>query len=856
MSTNTLRKTLLAIAISAATSPAFAVIAPPLNADVSGTSWPGYELGNYSSVTLSGYATRLPGNDGVIFFGTNVIGDLTNNANITANGPLATGLGFASSIDGSTVTPTTIGGDLVNNANMSITGAGSAGISAGGLIVGGSVINNSAISVTGITDPSIDLPPQALYLYNSHVAGDLTNNGTINATGKDAQGVAVESSNGATGNSRSNIGGSVNNKGTININGENALGLSLSNVNLGHDIVNQGNILASGKNANGIVLDRTAFNSLNNTGNIAASGENAVAIRVANSESTNGIVNTGVIASTGTAINIDNSGVPGAADVIIHQNGGAISGGDASINGNHQAQLQWTGGVITGDMKGMKLVQISGNGTFNGSQIDALLVDVKTNTLYMAADASRITGDLAVQNGGSLQVRLRDVTSTTTPIVTVNGKASFAAGSKIGVTATPGDFTDASAGKTYVLVKAGSIENSGLTVVSNSALINISGFKVDGQTVTATVKGLNGSEAGDEIVKHGATSNAVNAMTPFTDSVLSKLSANDIVFQAFTSANGADLAKLAEQLAPVVNGGTTQAAVTGQSMISSALSGRSEQIRGQSSGDVLTETGVWMKGLYSDADQSDRNGVAGYNAYTGGFILGADGKLNAETTVGVAFSHLDTTVNSESSNTDVSSNLLTAYGSWARGPIFVDASVTYGKADNDSKRQVASTTAKGDYDSDMLGLNVLGGYTFNLDHGVLVEPRAALRYTDLKIDGYTEKGSSAALSVGSQRLQVGEAGAGVRVAKDFPVGNGTLKPQATLMAYHDFIGDKSNSTSTFTLGGNPFVTSGATQARDSYELGLGMDYSIGAVTVGASYTYLDKTDFRADTFAAKIRYDF
>jgi outer membrane autotransporter protein len=855
VSNNTLRKTMLAIAISTATSHALALPLATLNDDISGPTWPGYELGTYDSVTLTGNANRTPNNDGVIFYGTNVTGSLTNNANITASGSLATGIGFSTSFDGSS-TPTTIGGDVVNNGNLSVNGAGAAGISAGNTTIGGSLVNNASISVTAAEDPSVSLPAQAIYLFNSHVGADIANNGTIAVTGTNAQAIAVESSNGATGSARSSIGGNVANKGTVSASGENAQALALSNVDFGHDIKNQGTMQASGKNAAGFVIDRTDFNSINNTGTIAASGENATAIRIANSQSTNGIVNTGVIAASGTAISIDNSGIPGAADVIIHQDGGVIAGSTASINGNHNAQLQWTGGTITGDMKGMNLVQIAGNGTFNGNQIDALLVDVKTGTLYMAADASRITGDLSVESAGSLQVRLRDVTSTTTPIVTVGGKASFAAGSKIGVTATPGDFTGKSAGRTYILVQAGSIEDNGLTVVSNSALLNLSGFKVTDQTVTATVKGLNGADAAAEILKHGATSNAVNALIPFTDSVLGQLRADDAVFQAFTNANGAELAKLAEQLAPVVNGGTTQAATTSQSMISNAVSGRSAQVRGQSSGDVLTETGVWMKGLYSDADQDTRHGIAGYNAYTGGFILGADGKLNAETTVGVAFSHLDTTVNSESSNTDVSSNLLTAYGSWARGPIFVDASITYGKADNDSKREIATTTAKGDYDSDMLGLNVLGGYGFNLDHGILVEPRAALRYTDLKIDGYTEKGSSAALSVGSQRLQVGEAGAGVRVAKDFPMGNGTLKPEATLMAYHDFIGDKSNTTSAFTLGGSPFVTSGATQARNSYEFGLGADYSIGAVTVGASYTYMERTDFKADTFSAKIRYDF
>lgn len=86
--------------------------------------------------------------------------------------------------------------------------------------------------------------------------------------------------------------------------------------------------------------------------------------------------------------------------------------------------------------------------------------------------------------------------------------------------------------------------------------------------------------------------------------------------------------------------------------------------------------------------------------------------------------------------------------------------------------------------------------------------------------------------------------------------NGTLKPSATAMAYHDFIGDKANTTSTYTLGGSPFVSSGASSARNSLELGLGADYSIGAVTVGASYSYLKKTDFNADTFTVKARYDF
>ncbi|HGT3447974.1 TPA: autotransporter outer membrane beta-barrel domain-containing protein, partial [Pseudomonas aeruginosa] len=102
--------------------------------------------------------------------------------------------------------------------------------------------------------------------------------------------------------------------------------------------------------------------------------------------------------------------------------------------------------------------------------------------------------------------------------------------------------------------------------------------------------------------------------------------------------------------------------------------------------------------------------------------------------------------------------------------------------DNESKRRIASTTAKGDYDSQVLGANVVGGYTYHLNEQFLVEPRLAARYARVDIDGYHEKGSSAALKVDSQRYEVAELGAGVRVAGDFQVGNGNLQPQAKLMA--------------------------------------------------------------------------
>ena len=860
MSNYTVSKTLLAIAITAASVNAFAVTGP-LSQDVgAGSALTLSRIAN-TDVTLTGSALRSTSENGVSFEGAEISGNLLNTSTLNVHGEFVKALSLGRSNDVDAVA-TLVAGNVTNEGTINLLGPGAVGIYADAAEISGNLTNTGDIRVTGQQNNVDSRTPNAIELVNTHLTGGVTNNGKLISSGEGAKGFYAHSTSGAA-PVRGSIGGNVVNNGTISVSGSQSSGLALDNIALNGAVINSfsGIIAADGADSTGVLFKDMQYNALVNQGNIQATGANSVAVRIQASQGpttrldTNGIINTGVIQAHGTAIKVESS-TPG--DVfVIHQDGGLISGADKSISGNTQTELHWTGGTISGDMEAMKLVQVAGEGTFNGEKIDALLVDVKSGSLFLASQSTTLTGDLNIGSAGTLSVPISDVTDTKTPIVNVAGKATFASGSKLGMYATPGDFTSNSDGKTYTLVKAGSIDNGGLTVVSQAALLKVTGFTVDGDTVKATVTTKSGFETVTQIlIPQGASSNAQSAMRPFIDTVMGKLDANDPVFKNFATADAAQVAKLAEQLSPVVNGGATQAAMGGQTLISSALTSRAADARGLSSGDVLKETGVWVKGLYSDADQNSRDGVAGYNAYTNGIIIGADGKLTQDLTLGVAYSHLETDVNSVFSNTTVSGDALTAYANWTKGPFFVDSSLTFGKNDNESKRDVAGTKAKGDYNSDLFGINVLAGYGFNLKDGFLVEPRVAARYANLKIDGYTEKNSSAALSVDGQRMEVGELGAGVRVAKNFPMGKGTLKPEMTAMAYHDFIGDKANSTSTFVLGGSPFVTSGAQAARDSYELGLAADYSIGAVTVGAAYSYLQKTDFKADTFSLRARYDF
>ncbi|WP_122682239.1 autotransporter outer membrane beta-barrel domain-containing protein, partial [Pseudomonas viridiflava] len=89
----------------------------------------------------------------------------------------------------------------------------------------------------------------------------------------------------------------------------------------------------------------------------------------------------------------------------------------------------------------------------------------------------------------------------------------------------------------------------------------------------------------------------------------------------------------------------------------------------------------------------------------------------------------------------------TLYSGFELGNYFVDSSLTYGLNDNQGKRSIAGTRAKSDYDSDLLGLSLVGGYTYHVTPQTLSEPRLAARYSQVNIDGYREKNSSAALKV-------------------------------------------------------------------------------------------------------------
>jgi outer membrane autotransporter protein len=843
---------------------------------------------------------------------TTISGDFANNGNITVSGFEATGLLFDNA---------EIGGTLFNDGDITVTDPqtrtgsdddlyGANGIEFASSTLGGSIDNSGQIKAFGDDSSAMDI-------YLSKITGDIVNaeGGLLYAKGRNVDGISLESTD------LSN--GSIINDGTILVDGlteaeieedlslydDRATGIDLDMGAKLDRVINNGSIQATGYGANAIIVDGATFGyGIVNNGTIDSDG---VAIRVEqfsiDPNTLDGDYELGAGAGNGF--------------LRIEQNAGLIRGQTAAIQGNEFTDLIWNGGAIEGKIYGLGEAKVTGANSIAEFYGDVIEVQEEVEILsggqlnFNSPHSYIMKSDHAVQNGwddqytggnllvatgGTLGLPLSAATDATRPILFVEGTATFEKDSVVMLNATVDDFN--STGKTYKLIEAGSLVDNGLLLKSSSALLSVSSLSITSTSIGADVSkpdatqpteptptepteptnptptdptpteptkpsdgtvvvAPNSEETNKAVIAQGGgNSNAQAAGARFV-SFMGNLNSNDPIATALIKAgtDTAAIARIAAQLAPEVNGGSTQAAMGGQSMISTAIGGRMGAARsGMSSGEGFDEVGGWIQVLSSDANQDMRDGIEGYSSDSKGLLFGADGKLNEQTTLGLSYSFINSDVASDLGNkTDVDTHALTAYGSWTDNGLFVDGSVTYGLSKNDAERFIAGTKSTANYDSSLFGLNIMSGYAFDLSNGLVVEPRIAGRYSKVTTEKYDEKGSSGSLSIqNEQRMEVAELGAGVRLAGQFDVAGGLLTPEAKVMAFHDFIGDQAKTEAAFLAGGDSFNTFGATSARDTYELGLGASYRRDQVTFTVGYDRQMKSGFDADTFTAKVRYDF
>jgi len=279
----------------------------------------------------------------------------------------------------------------------------------------------------------------------------------------------------------------------------------------------------------------------------------------------------------------------------------------------------------------------------------------------------------------------------------------------------------------------------------------------------------------------------------------------------------------------------------------------------------LAKSAIWARPFYNNISEDGTSTVAGYEANTFGMVMGVDLYNNAETTLGVAFSAANTTVDGHGlshDRTDVSSYQLTAYGTYNAPSWYVDGQVGYGLTDTDTKRRITFGTldriAEGNYSGQQVMVKLDGGTPIQFAHDAFITPLAGAQYTHVANNDYTETGAGVLnLNVSPENMEILQTSLGLRLHTIIRADNGSkFIPQVHVNGLFEALGEEARATSFYTSGGAAFRTTGNHNERLGGNAGGGLTYSLEDMSISAGYDFELRNNYVSHTGTIEARFKF
>lgn len=339
------------------------------------------------------------------------------------------------------------------------------------------------------------------------------------------------------------------------------------------------------------------------------------------------------------------------------------------------------------------------------------------------------------------------------------------------------------------------------------------------------------------------------------------------LLELFTRANlssDEELSAAASQTLPLLTGSGQLAARSALYGMNSAVQARQSAQLGLSSGDeMLQDRHFWLKPFGTWTEQDDRNGVSGYDAETGGLILGLDSALNDDLRLGLAFAWATTNVESNSDSApqslDIDSYQLIGYGSLA---LQEDLDLTFqadiGQNHNDGERYIALTdaTADAEYDSYTahLGLGLIRSLAFNERNRATLGVTAD--YTWIRDEDYEETGADLLnLDVDSSTTEALVLGLEGTLYHNL---NAATELSAGLGVGYDLINEDTSITASYAgAAGAQFTTEGLDPSPWNATAGLGLMHTAdNGAEISLNYDAEYRSDFFSQSASLKLRWMF
>ncbi|MEH0832186.1 autotransporter domain-containing protein [Pectobacterium cacticida] len=482
-----------------------------------------------------------------------------------------------------------------------------------------------------------------------------------------------------------------------------------------------------------------------------------------------------------------------------------------------------------------------------------------TATLTYTGDASSFTGTTQVTNGalainGSLGGSINVIDGATVSgdgtigTLTVDSGSKLAPGNSIGTLTVSGDLTLADGAIYEVEVDPDTRESDLIAVGGKATLGNASVLQVgqDGDyrlastyTILTADKGIDGTFAA--IRSNYAFLDANLGYTPHA--VTMQLVRNDMTFAAVAAtANQSAVASAVESLGTghavydavaTLDRGAPQHAFDTLSGESYASLGGAIARGTLTVSDTVTEharsideNNVWINVYGGRHDANGANGTADTDYRSHGFLLGLDGALSDNMTLGmfVGADKGDFDVNGRRFSADVDNYQLGAYVNYTHNRLGLTFGTAGSWGDITTQRNVTvgSLNEKLSADLDARTLQVFGETRITFDiNAVAVEPFARVTHIASKLNGFSETGGVAAL--GGERINMDTTFStlGVRLERNFGQQDQPWTVNGSIGWRHAF-GDTNPTARLHFIGADNYRVTGTPLAENSVRIEAGV----------------------------------
>jgi uncharacterized protein with beta-barrel porin domain len=801
-------------------------------------------------------------------------GDLNAEGTLSVTGTGSSGSVYlyAMHIDGET------SGNINHSGNTTVSGqadqqqATSYGIRTSSL--NGSLTQSGSLNVNA---QSNDAAAYAYGIRTLDINDSLNNSGDITVSSQSDSDVVQ-----AYGMRLGDVAGPLSNSGTIVVqlesgdedNSSLGYGISLGDLESGSLFTNDGSIRVEANITDnafiyGINLDDISNSSFSSSGDITvtASADELQAYGIyAGDIDTNSTFTLGNISVTAEA----NSSAAASGININSMQGTLTLNGDVSItnysddagsetygiyvDGNANGNLINNGTINVAASAGDSYALYLGNGTGtitnnNGANISgsiytggSIAVTNEGNINLAANDSVFINGDFTQTENGILQL---DINGTTTPQLTINGTATFAANSILSINST--SYTNTHVGDSYNdIVSAGTLTASDINVTDNSALLDYAAT-VDGNSLDIEV--TVGQSFSDITAAHNIT--VANSAAAYWDNALNEgantNAINEVLseFKAFN--NSSSVATALFETLPHGAYAVADTTIRLGNTISDLVNLRqlSDGDSGITSADNLSlSRDFWIKPFSTNATQDNNNSTKGYEADTYGIASGVDTLLNNNTRLGAAFfySKTDIDINDINQRSEIESYQLMAYGSH---PMLDDATqlnwqagIGYHQTDSVRAVSIINANAAADYNSWSAQLAVSLSRDIQFTPTTRLQPELKAMYQHYRSDAYSETGAEVlSLNINEDKSDRFMLGIGMNI--DHQLSDKWLLNLNT-RANIDLLNNRDAITSTYAGdSASSFDTEGIELEEISFTGRLGLAYQQNAMT---SFELIYNTD--------------